>query len=479
MTSVSHEIAEEHQLLLLEAISQKSSPSKIEQLIEDGASVNGATKKGVRPLHSAVDVKFADCVRLLLLKGADVNLADGTGFTPLLLSASNGCFKVMQMLIDNGAIVNYCGAEGKEVPKSIRDMGYLTYDPLNMAIENNHEQCVKLLLENGAHANKHYYMGYEINLMPSNHLSCLELLLKHGANPNSLSRYGTTPLMKACKENITKAVCLLIQFGANVNMGSGTSFNTKTPLNIAIEYSDFNIVNTLLENGAKVSMETGCTYSPLHTAVLAGRTDVCGLLLSSGASIDGASEDGFSPLMLVVKYPRLSNRLEIMKLLLHFGANPNFCQNNPTYSTASTSVIGEYFKNNQNKLNRNILCLLLKYGGKINIRACLPCGKVDPFGILPYLSDSCSEEILRLLTTTAKCIDRDAIKKSDNLTQDQCNYLMSLTISPHPLMGVVRNSIIESFGRKLTDNNFVDDFEIPTILKKYLILVYPEYCSLL
>lgn len=474
MTSVSHEKAEGQQLLLLEAISQKSSISKIEQLIKDGASVNDATKNGVRPLHYAVGMKFADCVRLLLSKGADVNLADDTGFTPLLLSASHGCFKVMKVLIDNGAIVNYCGAEGKDVPKSIRDMGYLTYDPLNMAIENNHEQCVKLLLENGAHANKHYYMGYEINLMPLHHLTCLELLLEHGANPNSLSRYGTTPLMKACKENIPNAVSLLIKFGANVNLGSGTSFNTKTPINIAVEYSEFNIVKQLLENCAKVSMQTGCTYSPLHTAVLAGRTDVCGLLLAHGASIDGVSEDGFSPLMLAVKSPRLFNRLEITKLLLNFGANLNFHQNNPTYSKESSSVIGEYFKNNSHNLNKHILCLLLRYGGKINIRTCLPCGKEDPFGVLPYMTDSCSKEILRLLTATAKSIDREAIKKSANLTKDQRDYLMSLTKSPQPLISVVRNSIIEICGRKFTNNNFTDDFEIPAILTKYLIRVDHE-----
>jgi ankyrin repeat protein len=73
------------------------------------------------------------------------------------------------------------------------------------------------LLESGASANKKYYMGYEINLVPMRHLQCFELLLQYGANPNVFSWCRMTPLMKACKENRIDVVRLLLRFGADVH----------------------------------------------------------------------------------------------------------------------------------------------------------------------------------------------------------------------------------------------------------------------
>jgi ankyrin repeat protein len=63
--------------------------SVVQCLIEAGADPNGVDKSGVGPLHRAVRTRSAAAVRALLLSGADVRLWNGNGSTPLHLAVQN------------------------------------------------------------------------------------------------------------------------------------------------------------------------------------------------------------------------------------------------------------------------------------------------------------------------------------------------------------------------------------------------------
>lgn len=55
-------------------------------LLESGAGVNVVNGDKFSALHSAVRSQFGDIATLLLQHGADFNLADGKGRTPLQLA---------------------------------------------------------------------------------------------------------------------------------------------------------------------------------------------------------------------------------------------------------------------------------------------------------------------------------------------------------------------------------------------------------
>lgn len=58
-----------------------------ELIVSGGADVNFARKRdGWRPLHSAVEHRQKETIRLLVASGGDLNLADGRGATPLHLA---------------------------------------------------------------------------------------------------------------------------------------------------------------------------------------------------------------------------------------------------------------------------------------------------------------------------------------------------------------------------------------------------------
>ena len=52
--------------------------------------------------------------------GADVNLGDDIGYTPLHIAAKHGFLTCAQMLLDNGAIVNYCGDPNSEAKEDTK-----------------------------------------------------------------------------------------------------------------------------------------------------------------------------------------------------------------------------------------------------------------------------------------------------------------------------------------------------------------------
>jgi hypothetical protein len=79
-----------------------------------------------------------DIVRLLLEKGAEIEVKDGKyGYTPLLWAAGNGHEAVVKLLLEKGAEI-----EAKD--------GSYGYTPLLWAARNEHEAVIKLLLDKGA-----------------------------------------------------------------------------------------------------------------------------------------------------------------------------------------------------------------------------------------------------------------------------------------------------------------------------------------
>ena len=101
--------------------------------LDDGRSINVANKHGVTPLHRAANASAEPEALLLLSYKADPDTLDNKGQSPLLIAASNGCFRLSRKLLQLG-----CKAE-------IKDQEGNT--PLSLAAGNGHEEVVKLFLE--------------------------------------------------------------------------------------------------------------------------------------------------------------------------------------------------------------------------------------------------------------------------------------------------------------------------------------------
>ena len=126
----------------LEALDSEA-PGPIDALVlllRHGASVKGwdASREG-DPLLMAVLIKHLDAVRLLLAAGADANVCDGEGTSPLRVCAQEGLLEMARLLLQ-------CGAD-----KTIDEAGGPTgMNALGTATTRFDVEMVRLLLAHGA-----------------------------------------------------------------------------------------------------------------------------------------------------------------------------------------------------------------------------------------------------------------------------------------------------------------------------------------
>ncbi|MFP4162374.1 MAG: ankyrin repeat domain-containing protein [Chitinispirillaceae bacterium] len=147
----------------------KNKISEVKQSVENGADVNLADYSGRTPLIEAAWCGSTEIVKLLITKGADVNAADRGGFTALMRASEEGHVPVVKTLLLNGADVNCRG--------KVRGT-----TPLMLAAEN----------------------GY---------IKILDMLLEKGAQINTVDQYEETALSRAYRTNQDKAAQLLIAKG--------------------------------------------------------------------------------------------------------------------------------------------------------------------------------------------------------------------------------------------------------------------------
>lgn len=125
------------------------------------------------------------------------------------------------------------------------------------------------------------------------HLNCLQVLLAHGALVDCIDVKAQTPLFTAVRGKYLECVLTLLRAGADPD---GSPSNNCSPVLTAAQEGDAVILKQLLKHGAEANSRSKVL---LWT---------CGARVSSG------------PLYLAAVY----GHLECFKLLLLFGADPNY-----------------------------------------------------------------------------------------------------------------------------------------------------------
>lgn len=131
------------------------------------------------------------------------------------------------------------------------NIGYENNTALHIACKNGNENCVKILLKNGANIHKRNFDGWTpfIYACRYKHENIIKILLNNGVNVNEKCQHGCTPLLYACYLGNDKddgCIELLLKHGANINEKAGVG----TILHIACKHASNKIVKTLLEHGA-------------------------------------------------------------------------------------------------------------------------------------------------------------------------------------------------------------------------------------
>ena len=234
-------------------------------------------------------IRKGDCQRVndCISKGADVNIKDRDGRTPLYEACSGKSKEIVELLISKGADVNAEVCYDADVPDSVKGKANV---PKRRSIETPLIAAIRWSTDDIA-----------------------RLLILHGADVKAKDEEGWTCMHWAADRNNKVISELLISKGADVNARNNTG---ETPLHLA-SYDGINGVPALLiASGAHVNEKDNAGRTPLYTAADNGRVEVVRVLISSGAHVNEKDKDGRTPLYAA----RQNESSDIVKFLKSHGA---------------------------------------------------------------------------------------------------------------------------------------------------------------
>jgi uncharacterized protein len=311
---------------------------------------------GAESLSDAAKTGDAAAVRSLLDRQADVNALDPDGTTPLHWCVENGDLEIARLLLKAGARAEVSNRDG--------------VTPLWLAAMHRDARIARLLLQAGADANHRSPSGESVLMAAARtgDPELVDLLLSSGADPNARgSAYGETALMLAAAANQPDAIRALVAHGAEVDARSTELRYSKdrfglegvltilphgswTALMYAAREGSVDAARALKQSGANLNLTDPDGTTALCFAILNGHYDTAALLVESGADPNLGDHARMAALYAAVDMNTLgevygrpprpsqdkSTALDLMKVLLAHGADPNARLTGPALQRAHT-----------------------------------------------------------------------------------------------------------------------------------------------
>jgi ankyrin repeat protein len=173
-------------------------------LLKHGANLNVTDDEGMTPLLRGYFCDDRLFVQMALAKGATVNVQDRSGRTPLMFAAAWNDAVLVQTLLACGVNVNdKCGTGGTAL--------------IDVFYDHPSPTTIKTLLAHGADVNLKDTRGTTalinaLRFSPS--AAIVKILLGHGAVVNVKDAYGVTPLKLAVTAKRPDLIRLLKRYGA-------------------------------------------------------------------------------------------------------------------------------------------------------------------------------------------------------------------------------------------------------------------------
>ena len=226
-------------------------------------------------------------VQLLIDHGADVNLADKNGVTPLKQAQTRGFKEIERLLLKAGAQVEVRADPARDAR-------------LIAAAKKGDAELVGQLLAQGAsvHARDENGVTALIAAAYRNDLGIVDLLIQAGADVNVQDNTRQSAYLISTSEGYVDLLKRTLRAGANVH--STDSYNG-TGLIRAADRGQVEIIQELLTTDIKVDHVNRLGWTALLEAIILGNggarhAEVVRLLVVAGANVNLADASGVTPL---------------------------------------------------------------------------------------------------------------------------------------------------------------------------------------
>jgi ankyrin repeat protein len=190
----------------------------------------------------------------------------------------------------------------------------------------NRKQIIMMLLSAGADLDRYDFgqVGRLLGGWAPEDLEAPRALIRHGLDIHVVDSDGDNLLHRAVKQDLPVAdIAFLLDEGLDINHRNGQG---RTPLAAAIAIDDSaltekpDIVELLLQRGAKTDIPDNRSWYPLHQAAFDAKPWAVRLLAQYGADLEARTSYGETPLFMACSVS--SHCEKVIKALLDAGASP-------------------------------------------------------------------------------------------------------------------------------------------------------------
>lgn len=307
--------------------------------IDANADTHLTNRFGGTALIPAAERGHVEIVRELLTRAdVDVNHVNNLGWTALLeaIVLSDGGKRhqqIVQLLVDHGANLNIADKDGvtpleharargfKEIARILEKATEAKDMQLIVAAGRGDSESVKQLLAQGASVYARDRSGRTALVAAAyrNDLAIAELLIRAGADVNAQDNTKQSAYLIATSDGYLELLRLTLLAGADVH--SLDSYNG-TGLIRAADRGHVEIIQELLRTEIKIDHINRLGWTALLEAIILGtggerHTEVVRLLVETGADVNLADGNGVSPLA----HARQNGHQQIAEILEKAGAH--------------------------------------------------------------------------------------------------------------------------------------------------------------
>ncbi|KAI5751394.1 hypothetical protein M8J77_007101 [Diaphorina citri] len=299
-------------------------------LLKSGAGPNLTTDDGQTPVHAAAKYGNLVTLQLLLEDGGDPMYKNKIGETPLHLASRNCKAEVVDLLIQfvqnisQEKVLEYVNSVNEDGASALHYACQVTKAELIPITSKEDQKTVKLLLEAGADVSlqtkQNHETAFHYCAVAGNNDVLTGMLEQMSGTEiskalNKQTSIGWTPLLIACNRGHMELVNTMLNNHARVDVFDQEG---RSALHLAAEHGYLKVCDALLTHKAFINSKSRVGRTALHLAAMNGYADLCRFLVHDHAAvIDILTLRKQTPLHLAAE----AGQLQVCKLLLDLGAS--------------------------------------------------------------------------------------------------------------------------------------------------------------
>lgn len=270
------------------------------RLLEKGANPNYRQGNVKSALLLCLENEYYELAEQLLKCGAEIDIRNETGMTPLIWCAYMGRGVAVDFLIKHGANPDLCVNDG--------------WNAITGAYYRKHFDIVKKLQEVGAVFSDKYKEAAFLRSFENGDIFLIKQFISESVNPNIENKDGESPLMLAVMNGNDELVRLLLDAGANPNVRNKEGISA---ISILARDGKDDLITKMVEAGADVNFVNDSGQTAVFWAVRNRRITTISHLVDCGANLNAQDQKGNSPVICATKL----KDSETLEKLIELGAS--------------------------------------------------------------------------------------------------------------------------------------------------------------